>query len=285
MTRLTYADALRLGAETLTDAGIEEARYKAKLLLMRAGSISAAGLISESQTLLSPESQNAFESLIARAAKQEPLQHILGETAFFDFTLKTDPRALIPRPDSEIVVELALSLLAKDQKAQVADLGTGTGALLLAILRARPLATGIGVEASSDAASLAAENRSTVLDRPERMALFQGTWSAWQGWGGCELIISNPPYIRSDVIPTLSPDVRDYDPMAALDGGGDGLDAYREIISLAAAEMKSGTILVFEIGYDQKQAVSELLLAAGFGILQHRQDLGGHDRAIAAIKS
>lgn len=229
------------------------------------------------------QARTGLEALIERRIAGTPLQHIIGETPFHAITLKTDARALIPRSDSETIVDLALELLPEDQKLNIADLGAGTGALLLAILTQRPHAKGTAVERSVEAATLLAENiRALKMD--DRATLFQGSWADWSGWAEYDLIVSNPPYIERGVIPTLAPEVRDHDPMEALDGGPDGLDAYREIITLGAAHMKSGASLVLEIGYDQRESVSALLDAQGFTGLTHRKDLGGNDRGIAAQK-
>lgn len=285
MSQPTYSEALSSGTKQLIEAGLEEAALKAKLLLMEATTSDATELILRADDHLSESAHLRYLEFLRLASAHKPIQHIIGEAAFFDFTLRVDARALIPRPDSECVVELALSRIPEGQDSLVADLGTGTGALLLAILKARPRALGIGVEQSDQAIELARSNRRLVIVNPDRMSLFQGSWTDWSGWDRCDLIISNPPYIRSDVIPTLAPEVRDYEPVQALDGGADGLVAYREIIALAEKNMKSGAHLVFEIGYDQKPAVSELLMAAGFTELEHKRDLGGNDRAIAARKS
>lgn len=229
------------------------------------------------------QSDSDLEALIERRIAGEPLQHILGETPFHAITLKTDTRALIPRADSETVVDLALERLPEKASLTVADLGAGTGALLLAVLAQRANAKGTAIERSSEAASLLAENIAS-LEMGDRVALFQGSWTDWTGWTECDLILSNPPYIESAVIPTLDAEVRDHDPMEALDGGPDGLEAYREIIALGAVHMKSGAWLVLEIGYDQRESVSALLAKHSFTGLIHRKDLGRNDRAIAAQK-
>jgi len=281
----TYSDALKSGTKYLIDAGLEEAALKAKLLLMEATQTDATDLILRADDLLSVSAHRWFEAFLRLASEHKPIQHIIGETSFFDFTVQTDSRALIPRQDSECVVELALDQIPEDQNVFVADLGTGTGVLLLAILKARRKARGVGVEHSAQAIELAELNRKYVLAKPDRMSVFHGSWSDWTGWEQCDVILSNPPYIRSDVIPTLSPEVKDFEPLDALDGGADGLTAYRDIIGLGAKHMKAGAHLVFEIGYDQKKAVSELLSDAGFKDLKHAQDLGGNDRAISAIKT
>ncbi|MEM9180931.1 MAG: peptide chain release factor N(5)-glutamine methyltransferase [Pseudomonadota bacterium] len=283
MNDLTYGGLIQLGSARLRHAGIEDAMRDARRLMLLASNVEPAELIAREDDLPDPHVIEAFDSMLQRRLERMPLAHIAGRTEFYGLTLKTDSRALIPRADSEIVVDLAHGLLPEDG-CHIADLGAGTGALLVAILAECPKATGVAVEASAEATALALENVE-LLGLADRADVFQGVWSDWSGWSSCDLVISNPPYIRSGVIPTLAPEVRDFDPMAALDGGSDGLDAYREIIALAADQMKSGAHLVFEIGYDQKQAVTALLTEAGFVDLQHKQDLGGHDRAIAARKS
>ncbi len=284
MSGQTYADLLKNGAAELIAANIDEAHYQAKLLLLHCTGWVASELISKETGVASEKTATRFNQAIAQRVSGVPVQHIIGTTEFFGLTLKTDLRALIPRPDSEIVAELALSLIPPETVFRLADLGTGSGALLAALLATRPKARGIAIEASQNALTLAAENF-RQLDMADRAQLFLGSWTDWTGWDQCDLIISNPPYIRSDVISTLAPEVRDHDPLDALDGGVDGLDAYREIIALGAHYMKPGAHLVLEIGYDQKDPVSDLLIKAGFVNLQHRQDLGGNDRAIAATKT
>ena len=270
---------MRAAAISLTEAGIENGAQEARWIFEH---------LAERDTLTLSD----YLALIERRRKREPLQHILGAWAFFDLELKTDARALIPRPDTETVIELALRRLGinpfsnqtSDAAICIADLGTGSGVILATLLSRLPESSGIAIEASEAALELATENFEALglLPRIETLAT---PWSDWTGWDQCDLIISNPPYIRRDVIPTLAPEVRNHDPVVALDGGEDGLDAYREIIALASASMKPGADLVFEIGFDQKAAVSELLENAGFESLEHIQDLGGQDRGIAATKS
>lgn len=260
------SDAQRAAVDALKAAGIENANQEVRWLADHA-----------------MQTGESFDTFIERRAGGEPLQHIIGSTPFHAITLKTDARALIPRSDSETVVDLALDLTPFGTSCTIADLGAGTGSLLLAILHQRPDTSGIAVERSADAASLLRENIS-MLKMGDRAKCVQGSWTAWTGWAQCDLVVSNPPYIESAVIPTLAAEVRDHDPMDALDGGPDGLQAYREIIGLGAQHMKSGAWLVLEIGYDQRDTVTELLEQYGFTGLVHRKDLGGNDRAIAAQK-
>lgn len=277
----TLAAAERRVAQELAAAGIGEAALEARLLLSHITGLSRAMIIARSDRALTPDELQAVREAITRRSAREPLQHILGVTQFYGLDIRTDARALIPRPDSECVVEAALDRMPKDLPLQVADLGTGTGCLLAALLTQRPLARGEGVEASPEAAELACENLQ-ALGLTGRAGIFSGSWADWQGWAGADLIISNPPYIASGVIPALEAEVRDHDPMGALDGGADGLDAYREIISLARTLMKPGAWLVLEIGYDQKAAVLGLMASSGFVEAASGADLGGNDRWVAA---
>lgn len=279
MTALTYDELIRAASQALADAGIEDARQNATLLMLAAFGDTRAALISAGASLVPKGVQDAFETALARRLSREPVQHILGHTGFYGLEILSDARALIPRPDSEVVVEAALDLLAPGRSVRVADLGTGTGCLLAAILSQRPLETGTGVEASPAAASLARENfRQLGMDA--RAEVFEGHWSDWTGWGEAGLVISNPPYISTREIAALAPEVRRFDPMPALDGGEDGLAAYREIIALGRALLKPGVPLVLEIGHDQRAPVQELMRTAGYSRMGHRKDLGGNDRCV-----
>lgn len=273
-----------MGAAKLRALGIEDPLRDARKLLLLVCHLSPADLIACENDSAPKPHIDAFQIVLEMRASRVPFAHIAGEASFYGLSLRSDSRALIPRPDSEVVVELALGHIPQETAVRVADLGTGSGALLAALLSQRALAQGVAVEADENALSLAVENFEQI-GVADRVQAVHGSWSEWSGWRDCDLIISNPPYIRSDVIPDLEPEVRDYDPTQALDGGADGLHAYREIIGLAAEMMTPGAILVFEIGFDQKRAVSDLLIKAGFANLSHKQDLGGRDRAVAATKS
>ena len=276
----TLGEVVCWAQRRLTEAGIEEARLEARLLVAHAIGADTAGLIARDRSAMPPGLTARLAPLLDQRAEGTPLAHIIGQTEFYGLPFRTDARALIPRSDSECVVDLALEVIP-DGPVSVADLGTGSGCLLVAILANRPQAVGQGIDRSADALALAKEN--AALNRVDGRAVFQAqSWAVWDGWSDCDLILSNPPYIASAVIASLEPQVRDHEPRAALDGGPDGLAAYREIITLAAAHMKPDTHLVLEIGHDQRVAVTELLEAAGFADLIHRRDLGGNDRAIAA---
>lgn len=269
----------RIG-RALRDAGVSAPGTEVNRIIAHVTGLSAIAEIASDRDTLTAGEAAQLEAMLARRLAREPLQHILGRTWFYGLEILTDARALIPRDDSECVVEAALGRLPDGQTLHLADLGTGTGCLLAALLSLRPMASGEGIEASPEAASLARENFG-ALGLAARAAVFEGSWADWQGWPKADLIISNPPYIASSVIPELEPEVRAHDPLAALDGGPDGLAAYREIMSLAAAGMKPGASLVLEIGYDQREEVRALMALSGFETIDSGKDLGGNDRWVA----
>ncbi len=280
MNGLTYKEAIRVAFEKLRDAGIDNPRAEARRLMCWSSNMSPAQLIAAETDIVEFSHQSTWQMAVRHRLARRPFAHLSGWTEFYGLYLRVDCRALIPRCDSESVVELALEYLPEKKQMKIADLGTGTGCLLLAILSQRQSAQGEGIDLSQDAIHLALDNGEETGLQGRAIFSHKG-WSEWTGWATTDLIISNPPYIASSVIPTLAPEVRDHDPMDALDGGADGLNAYREIITLARG-MKPGAHLVLEIGFDQKTAVTALLEAAEFSHIIHRKDLGGHDRVIAA---
>ena len=243
--------------------------------------MSATELIREELSLMDDDARMAYFDLVERRVSGEPFEYLSGEASFYGFDIQCTPDTLIPRADSEVVVDEALARLPLGRDAKVADLGTGTGCLLIALLKNQPGLTGTGVEQSRAAASVARQNLAQH-DLTDRAFIETESWADWDGWSDADLIISNPPYIRSDVIPTLDIGVRGFEPALALDGGDDGLDAYRSIISRAALQMKPGAWLVFEIGFDQRETVSALLEEAGFYSISCGQDRGDRDRVISA---
>jgi len=264
----------------LREAGLDEAKEEARRLVADVLGTDTAGLISRSHDAPPPGLAARLDPLLKRRAAREPIAHILGHTEFYGLYLFTDERALIPRSDSEAVVELALERVPSGPGI-IADLGTGSGCLLLAMLSQRPDLTGIGIDASADAIALADAN-AHENGFGEIAHLRHITWTDWTGWGEADLVVSNPPYIARDEIAALAPEVRDHDPRLALDGGADGLDAYREIIALGATRMKPGAWLVLETGHDQRAPVAALLEQNGFTDIESRTDLGGNHRALAA---
>ena len=280
----TFGALLNAARDQLREAGIDTPAREARLLAQHAFEMSAAEIISsEHEPAPLGSRRGAFASFVKRRAAHEPFAHIIGETEFYGLSLLTDERALVPRADSEGVVDRVLELLPETFAGTVADLGTGSGCLLLSVLSQRAGATGIGLDASSRAISLADENavRTGLLDR---VKFHRSNWEEWQGWPEVDLVLSNPPYIRTSVIDTLAVDVKSFDPISALDGGADGLDAYRSIFA-CSANMKHGAYLVLEIGYDQSNAVGELAAAHQLEFVSLGHDLAGHPRVLTFQKS
>ncbi len=197
--------------------------------------------------------------------------------------LSVGPQVLTPRPDTELVVIAALERLEPASAARVLDLGVGSGAILLSVLAERPAAKGLGVDISEEALAVARENAAN-LGLAGRTALLRGDWTAGLEDDGFDLVVSNPPYIPTADIPTLDPEVRQYEPLAALDGGPDGLEAYRRLAPEILRVLKPGASFVVEIGHDQGAAVSSLFAAAGADDVELRQDLGGRDRVVVGRK-
>ncbi|CAD5296857.1 Release factor glutamine methyltransferase [Bosea sp. 62] len=218
---------------------------------------------------------------LARRLAGEPLWRVLGAREFWGLSFALSPGTLEPRPDSETLIEAALGHLAprRHDKLRMLDLGTGTGCLLIATLREFPQATGLGIDLSPDAVATATGNaaRNGVA---ERAAFRQGNWTTGID-ERFDLILSNPPYIGSAEIAGLAPNVREYDPLLALDGGVDGLTAYRALAVALPGHLKPGGLAILEIGAGQEEAVVALMEQAGLHHLQSHRDLGGHIRGLA----
>ncbi len=271
MAGTTVEQALRRGTAVLRAAGIEEPGREARMLLAHALGCSATDLLRDRSAGVDTE---GFDGLLARRAGHEPMAFIVGTQGFWSLDFLVSPATLIPRADSEAIVEAALALPAPDT---VLDLGTGTGCLLLSILHERPAAFGIGIDLASDAAGLAQTN-AVRLGLGGRAAFCCGDWAAALR-GRFDLVVSNPPYIEASVIPTLMLEVAAHEPRRALDGGSDGLDAYRAIMAMLPDLLTSSGAAVLELGIGQGPAVASLAAAAGF-VASFHPDLAGVDRAI-----
>jgi release factor glutamine methyltransferase len=260
----------------LRAAAIENPRLEARMLLAEATGLDLAGLLRDSRAEVPPEAAQYFAAMLRRRLAQEPMAYILGHQGFWTLDLAVSPATLIPRADSESIVEAALA--AAPAPRHVLDLGTGTGCLLLAVLAERPQAFGVGVDLSPEAAALATRNaaRNGLGDRT---AFLTGNWDAALGTR-FDLVLSNPPYIESAAIPGLMPEVAGHEPGRALDGGADGLDAYRVIAAALPGLLAPGGIAVLELGQGQRAAVSALANAAGLAVRACHADLSGIDRAL-----
>jgi release factor glutamine methyltransferase len=283
----TVEAARRALAVRLKIAAIETADLDARLLTGHALGLDLTGLILAAQRQLTPGESARIEEFARRRLAGEPVARILGEKEFWGLPLQLSSATLVPRPDTETVVELALELLRAggnlDRPLRIADLGTGSGAILLALLSELPAAQGFGTDISEGALQTAGANaaRAGLSDR----ATFVACDYASGLTGPFDLIVSNPPYIRSADIAGLATEVRNHDPLAALDGGADGLDAYRVLIPQAAGLLAPRAALVVEAGEGQSAQIQALMTAAGLmPVIAPKADLAGLPRAVAGHK-
>jgi release factor glutamine methyltransferase len=269
------AATLRDGAEVLAQAGIDNPRLEARILLAHALGCSAEDVIRE---LNAPAPTSSFATLIARRAAHEPLGFILGWREFWSLRFRVSPATLIPRPDSETVIEAALALCPDPQAPiRVLDLGSGTGCLLLAVLHERTKAFGVGIDRSEAAVHLAAGN-ARELDLADRSVFVCDDWAGSIA-GRFDLVLSNPPYIATAELAGLMPEVARHEPASALDGGNCGLAAYYGIIAALPGLLTPSGAAVLELGAGQFEAVGRIARAAGFRI-DGRADLAGLTRVI-----
>ena len=268
----------------LEAAGLAGPVIDARLLVEAAADATRADIVTDPYRPLSPEQEARLEDYLARRERREPVSHILGRKGFWKIMLRVTADVLTPRPDTETVVEVALRDFPEHAPWSVLDLGVGSGAILLALLAERPAARGLGVDVSEDALAVARDN-AAALGLAGRTALLRGDWTAGLDSDAFDLVVANPPYIATDVIPTLEPEVRDHEPRLALEGGGDGLDAYRILAPEILRVLKPGGRFVVEIGYDQKGPVEALFRAAGAADVRTVRDLGDRDRVVAGSKN
>ena len=274
----TIAQVLCAATRRLRAAGIEGARAEARLLLRHVTGLPAEVLVADRDRALEGEALARFEVLVARRAAREPMAYILGEREFWSLPLFVGPGVLVPRPETETLVEAAL-VAFPDRRAplRILDLGAGSGCLLLALLREYPNASGVGVDRSAEALAHAARNaRRHGLDG--RALLVRGDWGRGLA-GPFELIVANPPYVASGELTELAPEVARYEPRAALDGGADGLDAYRAILPDLPRLLAPAGVACLEIGAGQATALAALAEVGGFRVAV-RPDLAGIARCL-----
>ena len=273
---MTLGDALAAATARLAEAGIESARLEAELLLARACDDCARALLyAELHRELSPEQEAAFDANVRRRVQREPLAYVLGEWGFRRLTLKTDRRALIPRPETEIVVERALEHIRDEPDPDVLDVGTGTGAIALAIADEHDGARITAIDASPEALALAAENRDlTGVDG--RVQLVEHDLTSGLGESQFDLVVSNPPYVDPDELATLQPEVRDWEPRIALVARG-----ATEAVARAATEaLRPGGWLVLETAAGTGERIQGLLDELGYERVTITPDLAGRDRVV-----
>ncbi len=279
MAEAALAATLAAARRRLEAAGIAEAALEARLLVEHMTRTSRSDALRRPDLIVTDAQAAAVDEALAQRIAGRPVHRIIGYRDFHGVRLMLSQATLDPRPDTEALVDLALEMLADTARPRVLDLGTGTGAIALAILAARPEATAVAVDISAEAVATARHNAEAngVADR------FTGVVSDWFAMveGRFDAILSNPPYIVSAEIGALAVEVREHDPMLALDGGEDGLDAYRRIAEGAAAHLAPKGFVGVEIGHDQTRSVPAVFLAEGLAEAGARDDLSGIRRALA----
>ena len=265
--------------QRLRGAAIEAPRLEARRLLAHVLGTSEEALLRDPRAAVPADKAAHFAALLARRVAHEPFAYLTGRVGFWTLDLEVSPATLIPRADSESLIEAALEACPdKGAALRVLDLGTGTGALLLAVLSELPSASGVGIDLKPKAAALAARNAAR-LGLAGRACFLAGDWAAALT-GRFDLLLCNPPYIESTAIPALMPEVARHEPASALDGGADGLAAYRPIIADLPRLLAPRGVAVLELGTGQQAAVEALARAAGLTPEACRADLGGVPRAL-----
>ncbi len=254
------------------------------MLLARAASLSVEQLVARGGEAAPAAVADALRELTARRVRREPMAYVLGEREFWGRPFKVSPAVLVPRPDSETLIEAALALMPDRRRPwRILDLGLGSGCLLLTLLREYPAANGVGLELSPEALAVAQANADALeVSARARLVLCDWRQPRWhEGLGApFDLIVSNPPYVERGAIDRLMPEVARFEPKVALDGGPDGLDAYRSIAAATPALMAPGARLLVEVGEGQVSEISRILSAAGLTTGAPWRDLAGIDRVI-----
>ena len=272
------SDPVSAGVQRLRDAGVDNPRLDARLLWEHAERIQRSALVAYDRR------DYIFDKLIARRAAREPLAYITGHKEFWSLDFAVGPGCLIPRPDTETLIE-ELTRIVPNRLLPLSmlDLGTGSGCILIASLKEYPNARGVGIDSSSEALAWAARN--VAAHRLEdRIGLIETGWLE-EASPGFDVVLSNPPYIPTGDIIALEPEVRDHEPRAALDGGPDGLDAYRALSTRISHLVRPGGHAILEIGVGQAEAISGLLVRGNLQVLRTVKDLAGIPRAIVAQRN
>jgi release factor glutamine methyltransferase len=281
---VSVSEAIHHVAQSFRIGGVEEAEVDARALIGHALHLDRARLIAQSDRILEAREATVISALATRRLRREPVSRIVGHKEFWSLPISVTPDVLVPRPETETVVEAALDFVVRSglrvEELRVLDIGTGSGVLLLALLNELKNAIGTGTDVSSAALDVASANAARC--RLDSRCNFVVCNIATGVEGPFDLIVSNPPYIAHDEIKTLAPEVRDYDPQVALDGGQDGLDAYRSIAADAKRILAPGGRLFVELGAGQDEQVRALFTKAGLSPGIPRKDLAGIPRVLGA---
>jgi release factor glutamine methyltransferase len=263
----------------LKAAGVDSPSIDARLLLEASTGVGRVDILNDPYRVLDAEKFAAFEAMVARRLKREPVSRILGKKGFWKIMLNVTPDVLSPRPDTETLLDVIVRAFPPHRAFDMIDLGTGSGAILLAALVERAGARGVGTDISTEAVAVARENAAN-LDLDGRCTFIRTDWATGFADDSFDLVVSNPPYIPTGDIPGLDPEVREHDPHLALDGGPDGLQPYRDLAPEIARILRPEGVFAVEIGWDQGAAVKALFEAAGFAGVKVVKDLGDRDRVV-----
>lgn len=259
------------------DAGIDSSRIDSELIVMEALGFTRVQLITREDYELTAQELERVSEMKERRLKFEPMQYILGHCEFMGLDFSLNERTLIPRPDTECLVERVMEYIKLNSAKTVLDIGTGSGAIAVSLAALADVFC-VGCDISKNALKMAAYNGEKNGVKAKTKFVQSDVFENIEG--EFDIIVSNPPYIESDVISTLSPQVKDFEPVGALDGGSDGLKFYRKIAAEAKKYLKYGGLLAFEIGYNQGDAVKNIMEAQGFADVSVGKDLAGLDRTV-----
>ena len=275
----TLLSAWKGAQARLKAAGIDSPSIDARLLLEASTGVGRVDILNDPYRVLDADKFAAFEAMVERRLKREPVSRILGKKGFWKIMLNVTPDVLSPRPDTETLLDVIVRAFPPQRAFDMIDLGTGSGAILLAALVERAGARGVGTDISTEAIAVARENAAN-LDLDGRCTFIRTDWAAGFADDSFDLVVSNPPYIPTGDIPGLDPEVREHDPHLALDGGLDGLQPYRDLAPEVARILRPEGVFAVEIGWDQGPAVKALFEAAGFTGVKVVKDLGDRDRVV-----
>ncbi|WP_333610794.1 peptide chain release factor N(5)-glutamine methyltransferase [Brevundimonas bullata] len=263
----------------LKAAGVDSPSIDARLLLEAATGAGRVDILTDPYRELDADKIAALDAMIDRRVRREPVSRILGKKGFWKIMLNVTPDVLSPRPDTETLLDVIVRAFPPHRAFEMIDLGTGSGAILLATLMERAGARGVGTDISTEAIAVARENAAN-LDLNGRCTFIRTDWAAGFAEDSFDLVVSNPPYIPTGDIPGLDPEVREHDPHLALDGGPDGLQPYRDLAPEIARILRPEGVFAVEIGWDQGAEVKALFEAAGFTGVKVVKDLGDRDRVV-----
>lgn len=281
----TVARVLAWATDDFRARGLDSPRLDAELLLGLVLGVDRVRLILESTRILEPKELGTYRELIQRRRRREPVAYIRGEREFFGLAVRVDRRVLVPRPDTETLVEVLLERTARVHlDGDLLDLCTGSGCVAIAFFRRRPTWRTTGIDVSPEAVALARENAERLGAVPGVRFLVSDLDRALPESERFDVVTANPPYIPTAEIETLDADVRDFEPRLALDGGADGLDVLRSVIAVAKRRLRPGGVAAFEVGAGQAPAVGALLSGEGFSDVRATRDYGGHERVVSGVR-